>query len=123
MTCVVDGAIAKHVFDGHTTEKCLEHTEKRIKTLEQMHAEDSRQLEISQSALNDLGMLLGPVVTVIDAGRRWLAMRAKRAADIARLRNAFGTVDRENHHPLWKSEEEVAAAISAVIAASERRPR
>lgn len=120
---VDQGQIVKHAFDGHTPEACAASTEQRIKVLEQIHIQDARQLEIHTDALNDLGSLLGPAVTIVNAGRRWLALRVQRAADLARLRGAFGTIDRANHHPLWQAEEEVAGAITDAIDAVEKRLR
>lgn len=121
ITHISDGRPVTVRFDRHTSESCETSTMQRIKVLEEMHFRDSRDLESQAGVINDLSLMIAPCSSIIDAGRRWLSHRAKRAVDLARLRNAFGTQDRENHNPLWQAEEEVAVAIQSAIDAVEKR--
>lgn len=121
LTHIADGQPVTVKFDRHTPESCEASTMQRIKVLEELHFRDSRDLELQSGVINDLGLMIGPCSAIVDAGRRWLVHRGRRAGDLARLRNAFGTQDRENHNPLWQAEEEVAAAIQSAIDAVEKR--
>lgn len=118
---VQGGAVATMRFGEHTPEGCAASTLQRIKVLEEMHHRDARDLEQQSAAINDLGQILGAIAPIVDVGRRWLIHRTKRAADLTRLRNAFGTEDRAAHNPLWQAEGEVAEAIKNAIELVEKR--
>lgn len=120
---VVDGEVSTTTFNGHTSDACTEATLQRIKVLEELHTRDAHALAALNRAVNDLGEALGHWVPLIDAGRRWLAHRAKRKEDLARLRGAMGTSDRMSQHPLWEAEEETASALQKTIDAIEKRLR
>lgn len=121
LTHVQGGAVATMKFQEHTAEKCEASTLQRIKVLEEMHHRDSYNLEQQSAAINDLGQVLGAIAPIVDAGRRWLIHRTKRAADPARLRNAFGTEDKVANNPLWEAEGQVAEAIKNAIELVEKR--
>lgn len=109
--------------DRHTPEECARATAQRIKVLEEMHHRDARELESQAEVINELGQWVGLSGQIIDAGRKWLEHRQKRAEDLARLRGVFQTGDRQLLHPLFASEEAVAEAIRAAILAVDRRPQ
>jgi hypothetical protein len=115
LSYVAGGAIATVRFEQHTPEKCEASTLQRIKVLEEIHLRDVRELESQSHAINDLGQMIGACSGIVNAGRKWLVHRAKRAVDLERLRNAFGTQDRANCNPLWDAEAEVALAIEIAI--------
>lgn len=121
ITHIADGNPVTVKFERHTRESCEASTLQRIKVLEEMHFRDSRDLEAQSGVINELSLMIGPATAIVSAGRKWIGHRLKRAADLARLRNAFGTQDRENHNPLWQAEEEVATAIQSAIDAIEKR--
>lgn len=123
MSRVVDGSPVVMRFDGHAPAACEASTLQRIRVLEELNRKDARDLAHCESVINDLGQWVGVSAGILAAGRRWLEHRSKRAADIARLRGAFGTQDRATQHPLWASEEELAKAITEAIAQVEKRSR
>lgn len=121
LTHVSGGAIATVRFDQHTPDRCEASTLQRIKVLEEMHLRDARDLEAQSAVIDNLGLLVGACSAIVNAGRKWLVLRGKRASDLVRLRNAFGTQDRANCNPLWASEEEVAEAVKSAIELVEKR--
>lgn len=118
---VIAGRVTTVTFDNHSPDSCQQATFQRIKVLEELHVRDSQQIESQTQTINDMSRWLGICNALIDAGRNWLEYRAKRQSDIARLRNAFGTGDREASHPLWRAEEETAKAMEAAIAVLDKR--
>lgn len=121
---VHQGEVIKAQFSElHTAERCAQSTLARIKALEELHHRDVHQLDDLSATVGELGSWLGPCSMIVSVGRRWLELRAKRAADLERLRNAFGTADRANHNPLWAAESEVAEAVQFAISAAEKRGR
>ena len=113
---VVDGNVVKMAFDGHTADSCSRSTLQRIRVLEEMHHRDSILLESQNATINDLGKWVGACANLMASGKKWLGLRAKRAEDLARLRGAFGTQEREKQLPLWDAESEVAALLEKSIA-------
>lgn len=119
----LDGKVTTVKFDLHTEETCRSSTLQRIKVLEELHIRDRRDIDHQTGVIQDLGLLIGSLSSVVSAGRRWIEHRRKRAEDLVRLRNTFGTQDRAIQHPLWQAEEDVAAAIDQAIGAVEKRNR
>jgi hypothetical protein len=111
------GQVATVKLDGHTPVTCEASTLSRIKVLEEMHQRDARDLEHQAGVIAQLGAMIGSLSGVVTIGRRWLALRAQRVADIARIRGAFGTADRASQHPLWEAEADLATAVNVVIEA------
>ncbi len=101
--------------ERHTPEECARATEARIRVLEEVHQRDARELETQSRLIAIFGQWIGVSSQLLDAGEKWLEHRAKRVADIARLRGAFSTGDRSLQHPLWQSEEELATKIAEAL--------
>lgn len=114
------GRVATVRLEGHSSDSCAASTLARIRVLEEMHQRDARDLEAQAGVIDQLGGMIGSLSGLVSIGRRWLALRAQRAADIARIRGAFGTSDRAAQHPLWEAEADLATAVTAVIDAVEK---
>lgn len=112
---VVEGRMTQVTFQNHTPESCEKYTLQRIKVLEELHMKDSMYAESQSQTITDLSHWIGICTKLVDAGKKWVQHRDKRQADIARLRSAFGTGERADHHPLWAAEEEVAEAMKVAI--------
>lgn len=123
MIRVVDGSPVVMRFDGHTPASCERSTLQRIKVLEELCQRDAHDIQQQHQVIDELGQWVGVSSGILAAGRRWLEHRARRVADIARLRGTFGTQDRATQHPLWASEEELATAITDAIAQVEKRSK
>lgn len=116
------GMVSRVSSDRHTPEACRESTLQRIKVLEEVHQRDARELETQSGLINDLGEWIGLAGEILDAGKKWLPHREKRAEDVARLRSVVPTGVRRTMHPLFEAEEQVAQAIAKALAVVERRP-
>lgn len=114
------GTVSRVSSDRHTPEACRESTLQRIKVLEEVHQRDARELETQAGLINDLGEWIGLAGEILDAGKKWLPHRAKRAEDMTRIRGALPTGERRTMHPLFEAEELVAQAIAKALRAVEK---
>lgn len=111
---VTDGTVARLEFT-HSDETCRTVTLQRLKALEEQVLSLGHRERDSELTIDRLGQYVGVAAAILAGGRRWLEHRKQRSEDLRRLRQAFGTSERNLHNPLWAAEEEVAGAIQHAI--------